>query len=159
MSNIFNYSILTLTDLIVKIEKARFWDLPRMVAEALKKINSFPKYVPPYKVYTAIISQVDTNPPTFRVLENTLELTLTPSYNSQGQYSLTPNKLLPLEKTTVDIGTPHPDANTSTAKFQYTVIQSTDSLIQLNTFQAGDSTWSQTNNCIRNNIFEIRIYN
>ncbi len=112
-----------------------------------------------YKVYTAIIRQVNTDAPTLQVLENTLNLTLTPSYTSPGQYALSPNVPLPLDKTTVDIGTPHPDSNTSTTKFQYTVIQSTDSLIQLNTFQAGTSTWSQTDNCIRNNRFEIRLYN
>lgn len=158
-SNVFNYSLLTLSELIVKIEKSRFWDLPKMVAEALKKLSASPSYEPPYKIYTAIIRQINTDAPTLQVLENTLDLTLTPSYNSPGNYTLTPDIVLPLEKTTVNVGTPHPDANTSTAKFQYTVIQSTDSLIQLNTFQAGTSTWSQTNNCIGNNIFEIKLYN
>ena len=155
----YNYSSLTLDQLIEKIANSRFWDLPKMVAEALKKLSASPSYEPPYKVYTAIIRQANTDIPTLQVLENTLGLTLTPSYNLPGKYTLSPNVRLPLNKTTVDIGTPHPDANTSTTKFQYTVIQSTDSLIQLNTFQAGTSTWSQTDNCIRNNIFEIKLYN
>ena len=159
MNKIFDYTNLTFNELIEKISIARFFHLPKMVAEAFRKLNSRPSYEPPYKVYTAIIRQVNTDAPTLQVLENTLNLTLTPSYSSQGRYFLSPNVLLPLNKTTVDIGTPHPDANTSTTKFQYTVIQSTDSLIQLNTFQAGTSTWSQTDNCIRNNIFEIRVYN
>ena len=155
----YNYSSLTLDQLIEKIANSRFWDLPKMVAEALKKLSASPSYEPPYKVYTAIIRQVNTDAPTLQVLENTLNLTLTPSYSSPGRYFLSPNVLLPLDKTTVDIGTPHPDANTSTFKFQYTVIQSTDSLMQLNTFQAGSSIWLQTDNCIGNNIFEIRVYN
>ena len=155
----YNYSSLTLDQLIEKIANSRFWDLPKMVAEALKKLSASPSYEPPYKIYTAIIRQENTNAPTLQVLENTLGLTLTPRYNSPGMYFLSPNVRLPLNKTTVDIGTPHPDANTSTFKFQYTVIQSTDSLMQLNTFQAGTSTWSQTDNCIRNNIFEIKLYN
>ena len=159
MNKIFDYTNLTFNELIEKISIARFFHLPKMVAEAFRKLNSRPSYEPPYKVYTAIIRQVNTDAPTLQVLENTLGLTLTPSYNSPGVYALTPNIKLPLDKTTVNIGTPHPDANTSTTKFQYTAIQSNDSLIQLKTFQAGTSTWSQTDNCIRNNIFEIKLYN
>lgn len=86
-------------------------------------------------------------------------LTLTSSRNSGGFYALTPNIKLPLEKTTVNIGTPHPDSNTGAVKFQYTMIQTTDSLIQLNTFQAVSSTWGQFDNSIRDNLFEIKVYN
>lgn len=159
MNKIFDYTNLTFNELIEKISIARFFHLPKMVAEAFRKLNSRPSYEPPYKVYTAIIRQVNTDAPTLQVLENTLNLTLTPIYSSPGRYNLSPNVLLPLDKTTVDIGTPHPDANTSTAKFQYTIIQSTDSLMLLNTFQAVTSTWVQSDNCIRNNRFEIRVYN
>ena len=159
MNKIFDYTNLTFNELIEKISIARFFHLPKMVAEAFRKLNSRPSYEPPYKVYTAIIKQVDTEAPTFTVLENTLGLTITSSRSSGGNYNLSPNVLLPLDKTTVDIGTPHPDANTSTIKFQYTIIQSTDSLMQLNTFEAVTSTWAQSDNCIRNNRFEIRVYN
>ena len=159
MNKIFDYTNLTFNELIEKISIARFFHLPKMVAEAFKKLNSKPSYEPPYKVYTAIIQQGGTDAPTFTVLENTLGLTITSSRNSGGFYVLTPNIKLPLEKTTVNIGTPHPDSYTGTAKFQYTLIQSTDSLIQLNTFQAVSSTWVQFDDSIRDNLFEIRVYN
>lgn len=159
MNKIFDYSGLTLNQLIEKISIARFFHLPKMVAEAFRKLNSTPSYEPPYKVYTAIIKQGGTEAPTFTVLENTLGLTITSSRSSGGFYLLTPNITLPREKTTLNIGTPHPDANTNTFKFQYVLIQGNTGLIQLNTFFASTSTWTQGDDAIRDNLFEIRVYN
>jgi hypothetical protein len=157
--NLSDYTNFTFSQLIGKIDKARFFNLPKMVAEALRKIPSTPAYEPKYKVYTAIIKQEGTDAPTFNVLENTLGLTFTSIRSSPGSYLLTPNIEFPIEKTTLDIGTPHPDANTNTFKFQYTLIQGNSSEIRLNTFFASTSTWTQGDDAIRYNLFEIRVYN
>ena len=105
-----------------------------------------------YKVYSAIVNQSGaSNVPIFAVLENTLGLALTPLYSNAGDYLFTPNIDLPLDKTIMFLGTVKPTANTSTTKYHYTIIQSVTNLFNIKTFQAGTSTWSQTDNCLWNN--------
>ena len=69
MNKIYDYTSLSLTELIEKISTARFFHLPKMVAEAFKRL--IPES-PKYKVYTALLSQSGTDAPTAVVLENTL---------------------------------------------------------------------------------------
>jgi hypothetical protein len=66
----FNYNNLTLSELINKIDTSRFFNLPKMVAEAFRKIPQ--PEAPKYKVYTALLSQSGTDAPVATVLENTL---------------------------------------------------------------------------------------
>lgn len=56
-----------------------------------------------YKVYTALLTQVGTNPPTATVLENTIG-TITFSYDSIGNYNINSSGLFTLNKTTVFTG-------------------------------------------------------
>jgi hypothetical protein len=65
-----DYTKLTFTELIDKIEVNRFFDLPRMVREAFKRLNT--QSTPKYKVYTALLTQTGTDAPVATVLENTL---------------------------------------------------------------------------------------
>lgn len=44
-------------------------------------------YTPPYSVYTALLTQSGTNPPTATVLENTLGVSITWGYGSLGNYN------------------------------------------------------------------------
>ena len=67
MNKIFDYTNLTFNELIEKISIARFFHLPKMVAEAFKKLPA-----PKYKVYTALLTQSGTDAPVATVLENTL---------------------------------------------------------------------------------------
>jgi hypothetical protein len=53
---------------------------------------------PPYKVYTALITQSGTNPPTSIVLENTIG-TITFTYTATGFYSAVSTGLFTLNKT------------------------------------------------------------
>ena len=79
-----NYTNFTFSELITKISNARFWDLPKMLAEALRKIQQ-----PKYKVYTALLTQTGTNAPVATVLENTLGGEVVWSYVSIGNYLAT----------------------------------------------------------------------
>ena len=72
MNKIFDYTNLTFNELIEKISIARFFHLPKMVAEALRKIPSGGGSEPAYKVYTALLSQEGTDAPVATILENTL---------------------------------------------------------------------------------------
>ena len=70
MNKIYDYTSLSLTELIEKISTARFFHLPKMVAEAFRKILQYDSR--PYKVYTALLTQSGTDAPVATVLENTL---------------------------------------------------------------------------------------
>ena len=69
MNKIFDYTNLTFNELIEKISIARFFHLPKMVAEAFRKLTP---QEPKYKVYTALLTQSGTDAPVATVLENTL---------------------------------------------------------------------------------------
>lgn len=81
----YNYTNLTFTELVNKITNSRFWDLPRMVGEALKRLTPQP---PKYKVYTALLTQSGTDAPVATVLDNDFNYTPTFAYNGEGSYSL-----------------------------------------------------------------------
>ena len=85
MNKIFDYTNLTFNELIEKISIARFFHLPKMVAEALRKIPTIPE--PTYKVYTALLTQSGTNAPVATVLENTLGGDIVWSYYTVGIYN------------------------------------------------------------------------
>jgi len=55
----------------------------------------------PYKVYSAILSQTGTNPPTATVLENTMSGFIGFNYLSVGNYSITSNNEFTLNKTAI----------------------------------------------------------
>ena len=58
-------------------------------------------YAKPYKVYTALLTQSGTNPPTATVLENTLGGTVVWSYTSPGYYVATLNNTFTINKTAI----------------------------------------------------------
>lgn len=87
MNKIFDYTNLTFNELIEKISIARFFHLPKMVAEALRKIPSGGGSEPAYKVYTALLSQEGTDAPVATVLENTLGGYIVWSYYTEGIYN------------------------------------------------------------------------
>ena len=66
------YTELTFTELVNKIGSSRYFDLPKMLKEAFTRLANTPSYEPPYKVYTALLSQSGTDAPVATVLENTL---------------------------------------------------------------------------------------
>lgn len=67
------YEGLSLSQLISKIAKSRYWDLPTMLGVALEKLSGQGGGDSrPYKVYSGLITQTGTNNPVITVLENTL---------------------------------------------------------------------------------------
>jgi hypothetical protein len=91
----YNYTELTFTELVSKIENSRFWDLPKMVAEAFRRL--IPQ-APKYKVYTALLNQTDTDAPVATVLENTLG-DIVWSRDGIGLYRMVSNNLFIENKT------------------------------------------------------------
>lgn len=90
-----DYTNLSFTQLIDKIEKTRFFDLPRMTREAFRRLLTRVEALetstaPKYKVYTALLSQSGTDAPVATVLENTLGFTPIYTYSSAGVYALSP---------------------------------------------------------------------
>lgn len=79
-----DYTNLSFTELIDKIEDNRFFDLPRMVREAFKRL--IPQ-TPKYKVYTALLTQSGTDAPVATVLENTLGGNVVWSREDVGVYT------------------------------------------------------------------------
>ena len=91
-----DYTKLTFTQLVDKIETNRFFDLPRMVREAFRRLTP---QEPTYKVYTALLSQSGTNAPVATVLENTLGDIVTFTYKDVGTYNIISNGLFTEGKT------------------------------------------------------------
>ena len=61
--------------LLEKINSLTWYDLINKLKDILKGLNDKPSggYEPPYKVYTALLTQLGTDAPIATVLENTLE--------------------------------------------------------------------------------------
>lgn len=61
--------------LLEKINSLTWYDLINKLKDILKGLNDKPSggYEPPYKVYTALLTQLGTDAPVATVLENTLE--------------------------------------------------------------------------------------
>ena len=108
----------------------------------------------PYKSYTAIISQGNTNAPVANVLENNLGGTLTWTYNSVGAYSVSSNGLFVNGKTTVTCSNmwgnwsmqPYP-------LFEESSFPNTIAILNIDSI-----TQTQVNN-IDSYFIEIRVYN
>lgn len=97
------YTELTFTELVNKIGNSRFFDLPKMLKEAFTRLANTPSYEPPYKVYTALLSQSGTDAPVATVLENTLG-DIVWSYSDIGVYNINSNQLFTENKTFIISG-------------------------------------------------------
>jgi hypothetical protein len=110
-----------------------------------------------YKVYSALLNQTGTSAPTITVLEDTISVTVTPSYEGLGYYSLTfTGTPLTTNKTQVFIGTTwaSTDFGIVNANFIST------SVVEIYTAQlGGSSTWVSTNGQLVDTAIEIRVYN
>lgn len=104
-----------------------------------------------YKVYTALLTQVGTNPPTATVLENTIG-NITFSYDGIGQYSIVSNGLFTTNKTTV--------FTSMNFYNDYNIIghdYNSTSTIVIGTINVSLLTTSQ-NNLLTRTPIEIRVY-
>lgn len=108
----------------------------------------------PYKVYTALLTQADTNAPVATVLQNTTGATFTWAYIDSGSYSLLADSGTPFValKTGVILG--GPVDNTPSYILAKTWISETE--IDITVRRASDFTGRD--NALSNILFEIRIY-
>lgn len=107
--------------------------------------------IKPYKVYTALLSQSGTSAPTLVVLENTLGDTVTPLYNSVGNYTLQLSTLNLFTSTKTFIL-----LNSSYSSDAYLgVVRGSDNELLVNSTFNG----SNSNNVISDASIEIRVYN
>ena len=142
-----NYTNLTFTELVNKIGSSRFFNLPKMVAEAFRKIPTIPE--PTYKVYTALLTQSGTDAPVATVLENTLG-DIVWSYVDVGYYVGTLLGAFTENKTGFFI---EPASNLNKNAFIQTNAKSQDS-IELTIFNGT----TVSNGDLFRTLIEIRVY-
>ena len=103
----------------------------------------------PYKVYTALLSQILTNAPVATILENTLEGTVIFSYSEVGSYVATLTGAFIFGKTWCSI------TSSASANVTLNAGRTSDNTVNINSFLSGT---------LRNSIMspvclEIRVYN
>jgi hypothetical protein len=110
----------------------------------------------PYKVYSAIITQTDTNAPVATVLENTLGVTITWSRVAEGSYKVTASSGIFLEAKTWTIinninisGTTYFDINRGS---------NTEIFVSSSIYDAGSPPYIPADDIILALSLEIRIY-
>jgi hypothetical protein len=105
--------------------------------------------LPAYKVCSAILSQSGTNPPVATILENTLGVTPTWYYDSQGNYRAEALGVFTLGKTVIVPGVINFTAlnNNTPATVDEVFIETIDSMIGPN------------DGLLNNTFIEIRVYN
>jgi len=148
-----DYTNLSFTELIDKIEANRFFDLPRMIREAFKRL--IPQE-PKYKVYTALLTQSGTDAPVATVLENTLGETISFGYSSPGYYSINTTGEFPQNKTTFSIK----NVINGTTVSSETYIGIFSDALNINTidFTTLNDFSTAVNNILLNTPIEIRVY-
>ena len=132
MKNLSDYSEFSLNELINKISTSRYWNLPKMLAEAFRRLltrvealedspsggiesvtgdfvdntdplNPVLEDPRPYKVYTALLTQSGTNAPVATVLENNTGLNITYQYLLVGKYAISLNSPVPKQTVTIEM--------------------------------------------------------
>ena len=152
------YTNLTFTELVNKIGSSRFFDLPSMLKEALTRLANTPSYEPPYKVYTALLSQEGTDAPVATVLENTLGGIPTFTYDGVGVYTITLTGLLTANKRTFNVFTTRRVDGANGETIEGDEIHEDDNRIQFITFSDDISGAGTPANEWTKRI-EIRVYN
>lgn len=109
--------------------------------------------VRPYKVYTALLTQSGTGAPVATVMENTLGLTVTYTYNSVGNYTATAAATFTLNKTYPDIRL----GSSTIAGNQVRASRLNTNEITIETFNSSNSATDGVLNGL--GLFEIRVYN
>ena len=115
---------------------------------AIKAGDVMGGYTPPYKIYTALLTQVSTLPPVATVLENTLGGTIVWSYNTAGFYAGTLTGAFTANKTACIISGIYQGSAQAIRKDDNTVQVFTNNNIGIGV----DDELSQT-------TLEIRVYN
>jgi hypothetical protein len=137
----FDYEKATFAELIDIIFKGRFYDLNRVVAEALKRTSN-----KSYKNYVALLTQTGTGAPTAIELENTLGGNVTWVRTDIGEYEAHTSNLFPKL-----VGGFVQDTNVCYRRLQ----KIDDSTVRLTTFAANAQV---SDGLLTNALIEIRVY-
>lgn len=116
-------------------------------------IGSISDLIKPYKVYTALLTQEGTNPPTAQVLENTLGGDIVWTYDLTGQYKGTLIGAFTENKTALFIT----DSTYNSASNAYILTDGSGNAITVETYNAANT--SRVNNVLGLTTIEIRVYN
>jgi hypothetical protein len=137
--------------------------LPSSITPSVRTsvLNALANYDPcPYKIYSALISQSDTNAPVATVLENTLGEEVTFSYVESGNYMITNVDLFVEGKTSIFLGR-EGFAGTLAPVIGYNLNFAEGGFynsVQLTSSHQGSSL-TTLDNLINNISIEIRVYN
>ena len=145
-----DYTNLSFTELIDKIESNRFFDIPRMVKEAFRRLTP---QEPKYKVYTALLTQESTLAPTSVVLENTLDSDIFMEYIGEGVYKI--NSLNITEDTYVKINNNYATVSTGGESLIGVSATASDGYISIITLADG----VKADSILYKAPIEIRVYN
>lgn len=139
--------------------KAGFWEKLCKPCKGYKGWLNLDEFVkensggPSYKVYTALLTQQGTNPPTAQVLENTLNANISFSYVAKGSYTINIDTVFPGNKTFPWIAFPGCAGNCGSAGIYAQPVDTTSMSIE--TF---DSSYSYSNDTLFDTPIEIRVY-
>ena len=118
-------------------------------SEGTAFVSDIQKYVRPYDIYVALLTQSGTDAPTANILENTIG-EITYGYEDDGNYNIFSDGLFTEKKTTITIGTQN------NSGYNITFITGYNNVNQLSFLCFNGGTPS---NGVINNIFlEIRVY-
>jgi hypothetical protein len=123
--------------------------LSLVLLQITNAINESSAFTPPYKVYTALLTQVGTSAPTAIVLENTIG-NITLSRNSTGSYYINSPNLFTVDKTFTQITT------ILSGDMHYLITYSDVSRINVTTSNAATTFLDGK---LDNSPIEIRVYN
>jgi len=127
--------------------------MPRLRGESqeqyLARTRPYPDTPRPYKVYTALLSQVDTSAPTAIVIENTLGITPTFSYGFDGSYVLTAAGTFTTNKTFALV-----NLSTDASNFAVSHIVIDEDTVEIYTYDFG----AAANSILDRAPIEIRVY-
>ena len=123
--------------------------LPKVFNWQLWHDKISPPYTPPYKVYTALLTQTGINAPVATVLENTIG-NIWFTYNTIGEYQINSNGLFIIDKTWVVC-----PANTG---------QGDTNIVGVSDVNIIDLATSNSSNTLQDDLLsttsiEIRVYN
>ena len=150
---VYNGNAFSMQVLSPTLTQASLLYLPQGVGELVLKKADGTSQDKPYKVYTALLTQTDTNDPVAIVLENTLGV-ITYSRDEPGFYKINSSGLFIQGKTVIFYnGASH----LSDSGYQSRVTQypTSENFLLLNSDEQGNPI----ENGIKNNSIEIRIYN
>ena len=149
---------------IKKIDMAySFQNKASNVGVTVGELNEVVNNTPPYRVYTALLTQSGTNAPVATVLENTLGGEVVWSYDGDG-YSIatifTENPILIQNKTVFFINSDIDSNYSLNGQSYYSLFWGDEFTFYINTYYITDENVKTfTTSMLNNTSIEIRVYN